>query len=123
METEWLRDEILTGLQKIYCLSLDRTPAAEILPGTAETWLEAATHERKWDQGRDVPRVRAAFATMCRERRQWPAPRDFMDALPEFQPSALGYEAKPVTQEQAAENIARLKSMLSGKMAAAGGDA
>ena len=33
----WFKDSILTGLQKLALLSLDRTPACDVLPGTALT--------------------------------------------------------------------------------------
>lgn len=45
-------------------------------------WLEAITSGRSWDQDRDTPRIREAFVTLARIRRQWPAPVDFLDAVP-----------------------------------------
>jgi len=36
VETDWILDEVATGLQKLYLLSLDRTPAAELLTGWCE---------------------------------------------------------------------------------------
>ena len=80
MET-WLHDEILDGLSKLLCLSLDRTPASDLIAGTAMTWCEALA-DMDWDQTRDTPRIRGAFATLARTREQWPAPRHFRDVLP-----------------------------------------
>lgn len=45
-------------------------------------WAEAITAGRLWDQDRDTPRIREAFVTLARTRRQWPAPADFLDAVP-----------------------------------------
>jgi len=45
-------------------------------------WHEALTARRSWDRDRDTPRVRQAFVTLAATRRQWPAPADFVDALP-----------------------------------------
>ena len=39
METEWMLDELATGLQKLLCLGLDRQPASEVIPGTVQAWL------------------------------------------------------------------------------------
>ena len=115
METEWLLDEVLNGLQKLFCLSLDRTPAAEMLPGTAQAWLEAITDGKAWEKGRDADRIAAGFRTLTRIARRWPAPAEFLDVLPPVADlPAIGYEAKPVSPEQAAENIAKLKAMLGG---------
>ena len=45
-------------------------------------WHEALTARRQWDRDRDAPRVRQAFVTLAATRRQWPAPADFLDAMP-----------------------------------------
>ena len=99
----------------MFCLSLDRTPAAEMLPGTAQAWLEAITDGKAWQKGRDADRIAAGFRTLARIARRWPAPAEFLDVLPPVADlPAIGYEAKPVTAEQAAANIAKLKAMLGG---------
>ena len=46
METEWLLDEVLNGLQKLFCLSLDRTPAADMLPVLVQVLLVAGPDTR-----------------------------------------------------------------------------
>lgn len=106
---EWLEIEILTGLQKLSCLSLDRTPAAEMLPGTAQAWLEAITDGKAWDERRDADRIAAAFRTLARTARRWPLPAEFLDALPKVEQQALGYEVKPTSPEEAAKILDRLR--------------
>lgn len=87
-----------TGLQKLSCLSLDRTPAAEVLSGTAQAWVEAITDGRAWDRSRDAERVATAFRTLARTSRRWPSPADFLDALPDVPaPLAIAYERKPAS--------------------------
>ena len=114
METEWLLDEVLNGLQKLFCLSLDRTPAAEMLPGTAQAWLEAITDGKAWEQGRDADRIAAGFCTLARIARRWPAPAEFLDVLPPVADlPAIGYEAKPASPEVAREHAERIRAMLS----------
>lgn len=87
MQTDWLLDEILTGMQKLLCLGLERQPAAEVLPGTAAAWVEALTVKRAWDRERDTPRIRSAFVTLAKQRRSWPLPADFDEALPRLEPN------------------------------------
>lgn len=80
---DWFAIEILTGLQKLACCSWERTPAAEVLPGTAQIWIEALTHGRSWDEGRDASRIRGAFLTLANTRTVWPGPVHFLQALPD----------------------------------------
>ena len=102
----------MTGLQKLACLSLDRTPAAEILTGTAQAWIEALTDGRAWDEERDAARVRRAFVTLARTCRRWPAPAEFVDALPPAPtPLALVREVR-VDPEVLRQNVARIKAKL-----------
>lgn len=84
-----------------------------MLPGTAQAWLEAITDGKAWDRGRDADRIAAGFRTLARIARRWPAPAEFLEVLPPVADlPAIGYESKPVSAEQAAENIAKLKAML-----------
>lgn len=84
------------------------------MPGTAQAWLEALTDGVRWDMARDADRVRRGFVILAKTVRRWPSPAEFIDCLPKFEAVKLCYEAKPVTPEKAAENIAKLKSMLGG---------
>lgn len=81
-QPEWLRSEVLDGLCKLVTLSLDRTPAVDVIAGTAETWMEAICHRREWDQSADRMRVRQAFATLAANCTSWPNPKQFLEALP-----------------------------------------
>lgn len=84
----------------MFCLSLDRTPAAEMLPGTAQAWLEAITDGKAWDERRDADRIRAAFRVLAKTARRWPAPAEFLESVPPVPPlAAIGYERKPASPE------------------------
>lgn len=82
------------------CLNLERTPAAEIIPGTVEAWLEVAADRRAWDEARDIPRIRQAFLTLARTRRTWPAPVDFFEALPPFRSELVALPKKAADPER-----------------------
>ena len=116
---DWLEVEILAGLQRLACLSLDRTPAAEMLPGTAQAWIEALTDGRTWDRERDEQRVRRAFVVLSKTVRRWPAPVEFVEALPRPEQLALAKQPIPADPQRAAAAIAEVTAMLSGKDAAA----
>ena len=109
---EWLLVEIATGLQKLACLSLDRTPAAELLAGTAHAWMEAVTANNAFERDRDAHRIRKAFVTLATTRDHWPAPRHFLDALPRVETAAIGYEVKPASKEEADAAMAKIRSLL-----------
>ena len=119
---DWLTREILTGFQKLLCLGLDRQPAGEVLPGTAQAWVEAITFNREFDEAQDAPRFRRAFVQLAATRITWPAPRDFLDALPPRDQLLLARESRKADPVRAAAYCAEATEMLTGKMAAAGGD-
>lgn len=120
---DWMRELILAGLQKIYTLSLDGTPAMEVLPGTAMAWFEALMADRSWDEARDTDRIRAAFTTLARTRDRWPAPVHFMAALRPREP-LRGLPKPPPDPERASRAIAEARAALEPdrKKAAAGDD-
>lgn len=105
----WLKTELLTGFQKLLCLNLDRTPAAEIIPGTVEAWCEALTDSRLWDQDRDTARIRQAFLTMAKTRRTWPAPVDFLESLPNIRQELLPPPKASPNPDKVAEVLAAAK--------------
>ena len=107
---------------------LDRTPAAEVLVGTAAAWAEALTADRAWDQVRDTPtprafRVRDAgenlppLACACRVHRGVAVIRAT---------GSLVRESRVASPEVRASNIRRIAAMLDGtytdRKRAAGGD-
>lgn len=102
----------MKGLQKLLSLSLDRTPAAELLPITVGTWVEAITRGRKFDRGLDTPRFRAAFVTLADSRKAWPLPRDFIDALPERSQLRLTKTTIAADPERAAAAIEKARKQL-----------
>lgn len=80
---DWFQNEMIDGLTKLMSLSLDRTPASDVLQITAATWIDAATWERAWERERDTARIRGAFATLSRTCDHWPSPKQFLAALPD----------------------------------------
>lgn len=100
---EWFRNEILTGLQKLALLNLDRTPACDTLPGTALAWIDTLWPTRVWIPDIHMPRIREAFRTLARQRQTWPPPAAFLDALPSWNPSTLAIK-KMLSEDQRKAN-------------------
>lgn len=97
-----------------------------MLAGTAHAWVEAITDGRTWDQQRDEDRVRKAFVTLSKTVRRWPAPVEFIEALPRPDTQALSKQPIPADPAKAAAAIAEVTQMLNprhGKVAAGGPDA
>ncbi|WP_460821524.1 hypothetical protein [Lysobacter olei] len=104
-------------------MSLERTPAADMIAGTAMFWTEVLTSDRVWDQHRDTPRFRKAFITLGRMRTTWPVPQHFIEALPKVEP-LKALPSTPADPKRAQEIIEGLRKELTGdrKTAAAGGE-
>lgn len=81
----------------------------DAIEGTAFAWVEAIQHNRSWAEGRDASRIRAAFVTLAQTRAQWPAPRHFLEALPEpgAQLRLAGASERPVDPEWLKRDIAK----------------
>lgn len=115
---QWIHDEILDGLSKLLCLGLDRTPASDLIAGTAMAWGEALTLGKVWDQQLDAPRFRRAFVALAATRKTWPSPSDFMDNLPPRQQLALTKQHIPANPEHAKRKIAEIARSLGRSMRA-----
>lgn len=101
----------MTGFQKLLCLSLERSPAADMVKGAVAAWVECLTANREWKQDRDAPRIRQAFLTLAQTRRQWPAPIDFTEALPRV-PPLRALPGKPADPAKVAKIIEGLTKEL-----------
>lgn len=95
MRKEWIHNEILDGLSRLLCLGLERTPAMDMIQGTAAMWVDALTAGKVWEQEFDAPRFRKAFVTLSQTRRQWPAPADFFEAIPPREQLAITKQPLP----------------------------
>ena len=108
----WFRAEIERGLIGLAVLSLDGTPAGELLEGgaVAATWTGALFPTRAWDIDRDRPRMRAAFRTLAATVTRWPAPAHVIAALPSPRP-AVSLPAPPRGAERDAAARAALAAL------------
>ena len=119
--TPWLLTEIATGLQKLHQLSLDRTPSADTIAGTAQAWCEAIELDHALERDLDAPRIRRAFTKLAAEVERWPSPKQFLTTLastPRDQ-LAIAHASTPADPERAKAAMDEIAAILSGKDAAA----
>lgn len=113
MIESWLKDEIVSGLQKLYALRLPGTPPADAIKGTGIVWLDAiSSMPAAWDADQDIPRIRHAFSTLLRTADNWPSPRRFIDAMPQRR-QQQSLPAPKMTEQQRQANIARIQQIKS----------
>jgi hypothetical protein len=109
--TPWFKTEIITGLQKLQTLCLDNAPAEDTIPGTAMAWIESLTHGRFWDQERDTPRIREAFARLPLHTSRWPSPAQLLELMPATKPQRALTHDRGIPQSRE-ERSARLIGIL-----------
>lgn len=107
---DWLKTEINTGLSKLILLGLAWAPAMDLIEGTSAAWMEALTHNRMWDRGRDTDRIRTAFSILLANSSQWPSPSKFIDALPAIT-ERPALPAKTFTDAERLANLDRLADL------------
>ena len=77
-------------------------------------WAKTITHGRKYEEDRDAPRFRDAFLIIANRHRRWPAPVDFLEAMPRTEPAPRvplieNDKAREVGMRHIADLAARLK--------------
>lgn len=92
----------MTGFQKLLCLGLERTPATDLIEGTVLTWREVVCQGRSFEERLDASRFHRAFVTLAATRTSWPAPIDFLTALPERDQLQLVRQSTKADPERAA---------------------
>ena len=75
-------------------------------------WVEAVTNRRAFDEGLDAGRFRKAFVTLAMTRTSWPAPADFLAALPQREQLALTKTAIVADPARAAAACAAIAKAL-----------
>ena len=71
-------------------------------------WTEAVTHGKAFDEQLDADRFRKAFVTMAATRTTWPAPADFIAALPAREQLALAKQTIKADPARAAAACAEI---------------
>ncbi len=96
------------GLERLYLLRLDRTPAADKISGTVRVWAESVlrTLGPHADQKNDTIRLREGFERLVDTATNWPSPASLYAAMPSraerrFQTRGGGMTFADLTAKQA----------------------
>lgn len=76
----WLRMEIAIAFQQFLCMRLGNTPAVEMLPFTAESWVTIVGEGMTEQLDRD--RIKQGFNLLYRSLKWWPQPAELLNILP-----------------------------------------
>lgn len=76
----WLRMEISIAFKQMVCLRLGNTPAVEMLPFVAETWVD--TVGEGMTEQLDRQRIKQGFKQLYRTLKWWPQPSELLNILP-----------------------------------------
>lgn len=77
----WLEAVIRRGLSKLYCLSLEKTPAVDMLDACVHAWIRALIARKHW-QLHDEDRLDEGFNVLLSIAKQWPSPAQYLEAIP-----------------------------------------
>lgn len=83
---DFIRTEVVEGLQKLYTLRLSFAPSPDGVVLAAQVWIEAISSlPISWcDQDRG--RIRKAFTLLLQDVDKWPSPKQLIDRLPARKP-------------------------------------
>ena len=108
----WFTATILHGLKRLLTLSLDRTPAAELLGETTRAWADALWPGRQWFES-DVPRIAEGFRRLSANVEQWLPPVVFLCHLPAREtPKLVALPATAISDAERDANLHRIETML-----------
>lgn len=111
---DWLRTEVVTGLQRLLLLSLEGGPALDSIEGVAMAWVDACqVWPIAWEREADAPRLRQAFRVLAANSRRWPSPVQLREALPPRQ-AAPALPPPAVDAARAAEVQRQIREILDG---------
>jgi hypothetical protein len=80
----WLKIEIVEGLQKLIALRLRNSPPADMITATVSVWFETiSTRPIAWNERLDRKRIKTAFTELCATCDTFPAPSQFVRLLPQ----------------------------------------
>jgi len=78
---DWLRMEIVCGLQALVVQSLKNQPAAELITMNADVWY-VAMKKSLTVASVDAPRIRKGFERLFAKVQEWPAPKQLLELMP-----------------------------------------
>lgn len=111
----WFERAIAVGLSRLAALQLPGTPPdAATAAACRSVWVDALWPGRMWVQALDEARIAEAFGLLALRVRRWPAPAEFLEALP-ARPEAIKLP-EPAPDPQARARMQAMLAELRAKM-------
>lgn len=79
---KWFAVAIANGVQRLYVLSLNGTPAAATIELTTATWIDTLWPTRNWSAELDETRISEGFRQLALNSDRWPVPKQLLLSLP-----------------------------------------
>ncbi|MBT0666363.1 hypothetical protein KI809_18805 [Geobacter pelophilus] len=118
-ENAWLYQVVATGFQRLMAMALPGHPAAEMLPITAEMWVEVLLDMRV-NEKQDRERIETGFRYLYRKIKEWPQPADLIQEMPKrinaSTPGDIQAKRQPTEADEAVakEELAKMQEMFKG---------
>lgn len=112
---DWLRNEVVSGLQRLVLLALEGGPALDAIEGVAMAWVDACqVWPIAWDRDADAARLRQGFRLLAASCRRWPSPVQLREAMPPRLPSPA-LPAPPPDAARAEAVQREIRAILAGR--------
>ena len=111
-DDRWLKNALIDGVQLLYSLALPGSPAGEVLPLTAQGWIEVLRRCHRWDAARDSARIQPAFISLAGAVDRWPAPKQLLDHLPPVQAVTALVDVPPPISAQRRQELQAMRRRL-----------
>jgi hypothetical protein len=80
---EWLLELVKARMERLVILGLEGRPLGRAMGEVVRMWAQIIAHRMpNADPRLDAPRIHAAFDVLESYCERWPAPKQFLDALP-----------------------------------------
>lgn len=112
MTQDWIRIAVADGLEGLLALRLKNAPAEDMIELTADIWVHAFSR-RVSVESIDAPRIREGFMQIFPRIREWPAPLDVIELMPDRPPQPR-LMAPDVSDEQWQRDRQRFDEILNG---------
>jgi len=96
----WLLELVKARMERLVILGLEGRPLGRSMGEVVRMWAQIIAHRLpNADPRLDAPRIHAAFDVLEAACERWPAPKQFLDALP-ARPDLTKLPPPPMTAEQ-----------------------
>jgi predicted deacylase len=96
----WLLELVKARMERLVILGLEGRPLGRSMGEVVRMWAQIIAHRLpNADPRLDAPRIHAAFDVLEAACERWPAPKQFLDALPARQ-ERMKLPPPPMTAEQ-----------------------